>query len=75
MLNVLRLIAVATLTLIAANASSAQSYPTKPIKIVVSTSPGGITDILARFLGAHIMARTGQTVVIDNRAGGSGNIA
>jgi tripartite-type tricarboxylate transporter receptor subunit TctC len=53
----------------------AQSYPAKPIKIVVSTSPGGITDILARLLGAHITAVTRQTVVIDNRPGGSGNIA
>jgi tripartite-type tricarboxylate transporter receptor subunit TctC len=57
------------------SAALAQPYPSKPIKIVVSTSPGGITDILARFLGAHISAKTGQTVVIDNRAGGSGNIA
>jgi tripartite-type tricarboxylate transporter receptor subunit TctC len=75
MSNVLRLLAVAMLALMGANAALAQSYPTKPIKIVVSTSPGGITDILARILGAHITAVTGQTVVIDNRAGGSGNIA
>ena len=47
----------------------AQSYPAKPIKIIVSTTPGGITDILARFLGAHITAKTGQPVVVDNRAG------
>ena len=59
----------------ASSPALAQTYPTKPIKIIVSTSPGGITDILARFLGAHITAKTGQTVVIDNRAGGSGNIA
>ncbi|MGH6768566.1 MAG: Bug family tripartite tricarboxylate transporter substrate binding protein [Xanthobacteraceae bacterium] len=58
-----------------APSASAQPYPTKPIKIVVSTSPGGITDILARVLGAHITAVTKQTVVIDNRPGGSGNIA
>jgi tripartite-type tricarboxylate transporter receptor subunit TctC len=58
-----------------AGAALAQPYPSKPIKIVVSTSPGGITDILARFLGNHITTKTGQTVVIDNRAGGSGNIA
>ena len=58
-----------------AGAALAQPYPSKPIKIVVSTTPGGITDILARFLGAHITAKTGQAVIIDNRAGGSGNIA
>src|SRR5919106_372168 len=58
-----------------AGAALAQPYPSKPIKIIVSTTPGGITDILARHLGAHITAKTGQAVVIDNRAGGSGNIA
>jgi tripartite-type tricarboxylate transporter receptor subunit TctC len=56
-------------------AACAQAYPAKPIKLIVSTSAGGITDIAARVLGAHITARTGQPVVIDNRAGASGNIA
>jgi tripartite-type tricarboxylate transporter receptor subunit TctC len=55
--------------------ASAQNYPSKPIKIIVSTSPGGVTDLAARLLGQHITAKTGQTVVIDNRAGASGNIA
>ena len=72
---VLRVLAVAALLFGGVQLSPAQTYPTKPIKIVVSTSPGGITDILARFLGAHITAKTGQSVIIDNRAGGSGNIA
>jgi tripartite-type tricarboxylate transporter receptor subunit TctC len=75
MSKVLRLIAVATLATLCAPFALAQPYPAKPVKIIVSTSPGGITDILARLLGAHITAKTGQTVVIDNRAGGSGNIA
>jgi tripartite-type tricarboxylate transporter receptor subunit TctC len=70
-----RLLIIAALLTAVTCAALAQSYPVKPIKIVVSTSPGGITDILARFLGAHITAKTGQTVIIDNRAGGSGNIA
>src|SRR3954471_5089322 len=55
--------------------ASAHNYPAKPIKIIVSTSPGGVTDLSARILGQHISAKTGQTVVIDNRAGASGNIA
>jgi tripartite-type tricarboxylate transporter receptor subunit TctC len=75
MLKGVRLISSALALIACVNAAVAQPYPSKPIKIVVSTSPGGITDILARFLGAHITAKTGQTVVIDNRAGGSGNIA
>ena len=53
----------------------AQTYPGKPIKLIVSTSPAGATDIMARLLGRHITDKTGQPVVIDNRAGASGNIA
>jgi tripartite-type tricarboxylate transporter receptor subunit TctC len=75
MLKTVRLISSALALIACISGAVAQPYPSKPIKIVVSTSPGGITDILARFLGAHITAKTGQTVVIDNRAGGSGNIA
>jgi tripartite-type tricarboxylate transporter receptor subunit TctC len=55
--------------------AGAQTYPSKPIRVIVSTSPGGVTDIAARILGAHITAKTGQAVVIDNRPGASGNIA
>jgi tripartite-type tricarboxylate transporter receptor subunit TctC len=54
---------------------SAETYPAKPVKIIVSTSPGGITDIAARIIGAHITDGSGRPVVIDNRAGASGNIA
>ena len=53
----------------------AEDYPSRPIKIIVSTSAGGITDVAARVLGQYITAKTGQTVVIDNRAGAGGNIA
>jgi tripartite-type tricarboxylate transporter receptor subunit TctC len=59
MLKTARIVSIAlvsiALGLIAiAGVALAQPYPSKPIKIVVSTSPGGITDILARFLGSHI---------------------
>jgi tripartite-type tricarboxylate transporter receptor subunit TctC len=70
-----RTIAFALLTTVLAVPASADSYPSKTIKIIVSTSAGGITDLGARVIGAHIQAKTGQTVVIDNRAGGGGNIA
>jgi tripartite-type tricarboxylate transporter receptor subunit TctC len=53
----------------------AQTYPTRPIRLIVSTSPGGATDIVVRILGAHITAKTGQPVVIEDRPGASGNIA
>src|SRR5437763_14445920 len=65
---------VAALALSALSAS-AQTYPSKPIKIIVSTSAGGATDIMARILGHHITIRTGKPHVIDNRAGASGNLA
>jgi tripartite-type tricarboxylate transporter receptor subunit TctC len=55
--------------------AGAQTYPGRAIRVIVSTSPGGITDVAVRILGAHITARTGQPVVIDNRPGASGNIA
>src|SRR5215467_8097822 len=66
---------VAATVALSALPAPAQNYPSKPIKIVVSTSAGGATDILARILGHHITTRTGQPLVIDNRAGASGNIA
>ena len=72
LLRALAILVAASLTIVPA---FAQGYPTKPIKIIVSTSAGGITDLAARILGAHITARSGQPVVIDNRPGASGNIA
>jgi tripartite-type tricarboxylate transporter receptor subunit TctC len=66
---------VAAAVALSALPARAQNYPSKPIKIVVSTSAGGATDILARILGHHITTKTGQPHVIDNRAGASGNLA
>jgi tripartite-type tricarboxylate transporter receptor subunit TctC len=71
----LRLLLIAGFCAIGAVRGSAQTYPSKPIRVIVSTSPGGITDIAIRILGAHITARTGEPVVVDNRPGASGNIA
>ena len=59
--------------LLAADAR-AETYPSKSIRTIVSTSAGGVTDLCARILGAFITAKTGHTVVIDNKAGGGGNI-
>jgi len=74
-MNSPRLLALAVVVALGTLPASAQTYPSRPIKIVVSTSAGGATDILARILGHHITTRTGQPHVIDNRAGASGNIA
>ena len=53
----------------------AQNFPLKPVRIVVGLAPGGGTDIVARMVGQRLGAATGQQVIIDNRAGASGNIA
>lgn len=54
---------------------SAQSYPSRAIKLVVDTAPGGVTDILARLSADGLTQKTGQQVVVENRSGASGVIA
>lgn len=53
----------------------AQNFPVKAVRIVVGLAPGGGTDIVARMVGQRLSAATGQQIIIDNRAGASGNIA
>jgi tripartite-type tricarboxylate transporter receptor subunit TctC len=71
----LGILALAALAGSHAMTSADEPYPARPIRLIVSTSAGGVTDLSARILGAYITAKTGQPVVIDNRAGASGNIA
>lgn len=54
--------------------ASAQSYPTKPVRMIVSFPPGGPIDTTARILGQRLSEIWGQPVVIENRAGGNGAI-
>jgi hypothetical protein len=50
-------------------AASAQTYPTRPIKMIVGFSPGGPADVMARLVGQQISSRLGRGIVIENRPG------
>ena len=52
----------------------AQTYPDRPIRVVVPFPPGGSTDFTARILSKHLPTALGQSIVIDNRGGAAGNI-
>ncbi len=52
----------------------AQSYPNKPIRLILPMAPGGRTDILGRIIQTRFVERLGQTVVPDNRAGAGSNV-
>jgi tripartite-type tricarboxylate transporter receptor subunit TctC len=51
--------------------ASAQTYPTRPVHLIVGFPPGGITDITARLIGPWLSDRFGQQFVVENRPGAS----
>ena len=59
---------------VAAGDSNAQSYPTRPIKMVVGFGPGGGTDILGRLVAPQLSERLGAAVTVENRPGANSNI-
>jgi tripartite-type tricarboxylate transporter receptor subunit TctC len=52
----------------------AQTYPAKPIRMIIPFPPGGATDLLGRLVGQKLSERVGQPVISENRTGGGGNI-
>ena len=66
--------ALAALVLCASAQAASAAYPDKPITLVVPWAPGGSTDIIARAIGQQLTTSMGQQVLVENRAGASGNL-
>ncbi|MHA7681551.1 Bug family tripartite tricarboxylate transporter substrate binding protein [Cupriavidus sp. PET2-C1] len=64
----------AAISLLAGASAQAETYPAKPIQMIVPQAPGGTNDIVARLVAADLSQRLGQQVVVENRPGAGGNI-
>ena len=67
-------IGAAVLALGLAGGASAQSYPTKPVRLIAPFPPGGSTDLIARLVAQRLSEALGQQVIVENRAGAGGTI-
>ena len=72
--QILSTTAAATALLALPLAALAQGYPAKSVKVIVPFAPGGTTDIIARIMGEKITPALGQTLIVENKAGGGGII-
>lgn len=69
-----RVLALSLTAVLVAGTAAAQTFPTKPVKIIVPQTPGGASDALARIVGQKLSEKWGQPVVVENRPGAGGNI-
>ncbi|MET0924849.1 MAG: tripartite tricarboxylate transporter substrate-binding protein, partial [Xanthobacteraceae bacterium] len=65
---------VAAVLSLAATPLAAQDYPSRPIRVIATSSAGGTSDIFMRALGEELHRRLGQPVIVENRPGGAFNI-
>lgn len=73
--NLLVTVTLGLTTFATTNIALAQSYPSRPIRLIIGASPGGASDAFARIVSPRLAELLGQQIVIDNRPGASGNIA
>jgi tripartite-type tricarboxylate transporter receptor subunit TctC len=69
-----RILAALLAALTLAPAAGAQTYPNGQVRLIVPTSPGGVTDTMARIVAQRLTESLNQTVIVDNRPGGNGSI-
>jgi tripartite-type tricarboxylate transporter receptor subunit TctC len=67
-------LAIATLAVLPGLAAAQSVYPSKPIRLIVPFTPGGVTDTSGRLIAEQLSKRLGQQVIVDNKPGASGNI-
>lgn len=74
MIQIARLFVLAVALAAGAGTASAQTYPSKPVTIVVPYAPGGVTDVVARLFAQKLSLKMGQPFIVENRAGAGGTM-